>query len=293
MLLSVELCSLTLQRDDLSIPNLIASGLFGDGAAAAVVVGAARARSAALARGGPADRRHALGLLPRHRARDGLGHLRERLPDRALGRRARKSSTRICAPTSTPSSPSTASPRATSRSWVCHPGGPKVLEAMEEALERRTGRSTLTWRSLREVGNLSSTSVLLVLAATLAERRPPAPGSARPAARDGPRLLLRAGAAAMVGAVRDDSRPVRSSTSSLLVGARGGRALARARRSRRATRAAPSPAAASRRERAASTPAMVARARRSFSPPAPLEVLLLEPPVRAAARDRRHCSCSR
>jgi alkylresorcinol/alkylpyrone synthase len=60
--------------------------------------------------------------------------------------------------------------------WVCHPGGPKVLEAMEQALETPDGALELTWRSLREVGNLSSTSVLLVLAATLAERRP-APGS--------------------------------------------------------------------------------------------------------------------
>src|SRR5262245_45680924 len=42
LLLSVELCSLTLQRDDVSIPNLIATGLFGDGAAAVVLVGAAR-----------------------------------------------------------------------------------------------------------------------------------------------------------------------------------------------------------------------------------------------------------
>ena len=39
VLLSVELCSLTLQPEDLSIPNLIASGLFGDGAAAVVVTG--------------------------------------------------------------------------------------------------------------------------------------------------------------------------------------------------------------------------------------------------------------
>ena len=31
VLLSVELCSLTLQRDDLSVANLISSGLFGDG----------------------------------------------------------------------------------------------------------------------------------------------------------------------------------------------------------------------------------------------------------------------
>ncbi len=45
VLLSVELCSLTLQPEDLSVPNLIASGLFGDGAAAVVLVGAARAAS--------------------------------------------------------------------------------------------------------------------------------------------------------------------------------------------------------------------------------------------------------
>jgi len=43
VMLSVELCSLTLQRRDLSIPNLIGSGLFGDGAAAAILVGPGRA----------------------------------------------------------------------------------------------------------------------------------------------------------------------------------------------------------------------------------------------------------
>ena len=55
VLLSVELCSLTLQRQDLSIPNLIASGLFGDGAAAAVVVGAERAGSLAARSPAPTD----------------------------------------------------------------------------------------------------------------------------------------------------------------------------------------------------------------------------------------------
>ncbi|MGB5999104.1 MAG: 3-oxoacyl-[acyl-carrier-protein] synthase III C-terminal domain-containing protein, partial [Thermoanaerobaculia bacterium] len=61
-------------------------------------------------------------------------------------------------------------------SWVTHPGGPKVLEAMEETLELEKGALDVTWKSLREVGNLSSTSVLLVLAETMASRRP-APGS--------------------------------------------------------------------------------------------------------------------
>src|SRR6202140_5475547 len=39
-LVSVELCSLTLQREDLSVANLISTGLFGDGAAAVILGGA-------------------------------------------------------------------------------------------------------------------------------------------------------------------------------------------------------------------------------------------------------------
>jgi alkylresorcinol/alkylpyrone synthase len=60
--------------------------------------------------------------------------------------------------------------------WVSHPGGPKVLEAMEEALELPPQALELSWKTLRELGNLSSTSVLLVLREQL-ETRPPAPGS--------------------------------------------------------------------------------------------------------------------
>jgi alkylresorcinol/alkylpyrone synthase len=60
--------------------------------------------------------------------------------------------------------------------WVSHPGGPKVLEAMQEALELDDGELETAWRSLREVGNLSSTSVLLVLKESL-EPDPPAPGT--------------------------------------------------------------------------------------------------------------------
>jgi alkylresorcinol/alkylpyrone synthase len=49
------------------------------------------------------------------------------------------------------------------RHWVCHSGGPKVLEAFEEALEQPREAFARTWRSLEEVGNLSSASVLFVL----------------------------------------------------------------------------------------------------------------------------------
>jgi alkylresorcinol/alkylpyrone synthase len=169
VLLSVELCSLTLQPQDLSIPNLIATGLFGDGAAAVVVVGERRRGE------GPEivasrsvfypDTEQVMGwdiseegfriVLSADVPQMVLDHLRRDV-DAFLAEHGLI--------------------RADIASWVCHPGGPKVLEAMEEALELPPDALEVTWRSLREVGNLSSTSVLLVLAETIDCHRPP-PGS--------------------------------------------------------------------------------------------------------------------
>jgi len=59
--------------------------------------------------------------------------------------------------------------------WISHPGGPKVLEAMQEALELPDEALEPAWRTLREVGNLSSTSVLLILEEALSS--PPPAGS--------------------------------------------------------------------------------------------------------------------
>jgi alkylresorcinol/alkylpyrone synthase len=53
--------------------------------------------------------------------------------------------------------------RSDIKHWICHSGGPKVLEAFEEAFEQPRASFERTWRSLEEVGNLSSASVLFVL----------------------------------------------------------------------------------------------------------------------------------
>ncbi len=178
VLLSVELCSLTMQLQDLSIPNLIASGLFGDGAAAVVVAGAERA----LPGNGAGDRPG-----PRVVATRSVFY-----PDseRVMGWDISESGFQIVLSAEVPDVvrrhlrhdvdaflAGQGLDRAAIGSWVCHPGGPKVLEAMEEALELPAGALDVTWRSLREVGNLSSTSVLLVLEETMASRRPE-PGTA-------------------------------------------------------------------------------------------------------------------
>lgn len=169
VLLSVELCSLTLQPEDLSIPNLIASGLFGDGAAAVVVTGSDR----------PADGPEILATRSVF------------YPDseRVMGWDISETGFKIVLSADVPVvareklRPDVDAflaehglTRADISSWVCHPGGPKVLEAMQESLELPPGALDVTWRSLREVGNLSSTSVLLVLAETMEHHRP-APGS--------------------------------------------------------------------------------------------------------------------
>ena len=175
VLLSIELCSLTVQRDDASMPNIVASGLFGDGAAAVVLVGANRSSGspgprvvASRSRLYP-DTERTMGwdiggsgfrivlaasvadVVERYIGDDVAGFLGDhdlKVPDVSA--------------------------------WVCHPGGPKVLEAMEQALDLRDGQLDVTWRSLARIGNLSSASVLHVLADTLAGREAPAPERGTP-----------------------------------------------------------------------------------------------------------------
>ena len=54
--------------------------------------------------------------------------------------------------------------------WVCHPGGPKIIEAIVSSLELPDEALELTWRSLADIGNISSSSVLHVLRDTIAKR---------------------------------------------------------------------------------------------------------------------------
>lgn len=174
-LVSVELCSLTLQRRDLTIPNLIASGLFGDGASAVVLQGRDRPVAATVgAQPAPTptvvasrsrfypETEHVMGwdvedtgfriVLSPDVPKMVLDHLREDV-DIFLAQHGLT--------------------RADIGSWICHPGGPKVLLAFEQALEVDREALQLTWDSLRDVGNLSSSSVLFVLRDTLAQRPQP------------------------------------------------------------------------------------------------------------------------
>lgn len=166
VLLSVELCSLTWQRDDLSVANLISSGLFGDGAAAALIAGDKVASS------GPRivashqvfypDTHDVMGWRISERgfnivlSPDVPTVVRENLGRDVDGFLERHGLT-----------------RADIGSWIMHTGGPKVLEATADALNLKNGELSASWDALRRVGNLSSASVLVVLDEVMKHRRPP------------------------------------------------------------------------------------------------------------------------
>jgi alkylresorcinol/alkylpyrone synthase len=177
VLMAVELCSLTLQRDDASIPNLVASGLFGDGAAAVVAVGGHRACE--------------LDLDARTPQPDVLASRSRLYPDseRAMGWDVGAGGLKIVLDSSVPSLVAThvgqdvrgfladhGLEQHDIEWYVAHPGGPKVLEALQDALAVDRSALQVTWDSLARVGNLSSASVLTVLADTLRDR-PPRPGA--------------------------------------------------------------------------------------------------------------------
>ncbi len=176
LLLSVELCSLTIQKEDLSPANLISSGLFGDGAAAVIVAGDEwQGPTANEKNSGPkilatrsvfySQTEEMMGwrisekgfniVLSREvpdLVRKQIGHD----VDKFLADHGHR--------------------RSDVGSWVLHTGGPKVLEAIEEALDLKDGQLAASWECLRQKGNLSSASVLVVLEETMTKNRP-APGT--------------------------------------------------------------------------------------------------------------------
>ena len=168
-LVSVELCSLTFPAVAPTMASLVGSALFGDGAAA--VIAAGERRAATIGATGPEvldsrsrmypDSLDTMGwkigstgfqlvlapnlpdLIDRYLTDDMAGFLGEH--DLSVGDIA---------------------------AWVSHPGGPKVIEAITAALGLADDALELTWRSLAEVGNLSSSSVLHVLRDTRAKKPP-------------------------------------------------------------------------------------------------------------------------
>ena len=171
-LVSVELCSLTYPGYKPSLAGLVGSALFADGAAAVVAVGKRRAeRSGA---DGPAildSRSHLYPDSLRTMGYDvgtaGFELVLSRDLAAVVQQYLGNDVTAFLAAHGLTTTDIGA--------WVTHPGGPKIIDAITESLSLPPQALELTWRSLGEIGNLSSASVLHVLRDTLA--KPPPSGS--------------------------------------------------------------------------------------------------------------------
>ena len=156
---SVELCSLTLQLEDVSVPNLISTGLFGDGAACVLMVGDEHP-------------------LYHNAPLKWLGSKSVFFPDSetVMGWDVGEHGLKIILSKSVPRVTEEELPQPLESflsshglklnqidSFFAHPGGPKVLTAMEKVLDLPNFGLKHSWDSLAENGNMSSVSVLDIL----------------------------------------------------------------------------------------------------------------------------------
>ncbi len=163
LLVSVELPTLSFQGQDHSAANLVSTALFGDGAAAALITGRERRGAQILATESHLfpNSLDALGfdlkddgfhvVLARElpaMVRAGVGSVVERLLARA------------------------GVAREDLRTFLLHPGGKRILEALEQELGLDRDDTGTSWSVLRHYGNLSSAAVLFVLHEQLARARP-------------------------------------------------------------------------------------------------------------------------
>jgi alkylresorcinol/alkylpyrone synthase len=172
LVLAVELSTLTFQRWDRSAANVVSTALFGDGGAAAVLVGPEhpRARGRALARLSDAESlffrgtTHLMGFRLRNQGlqivldRELAPFVRREVKSAVEGFLARHG----------------LRPADVSR-WVLHPGGRRIIEVMAAALALGADDLQPTEDVLSEHGNMSSVTVLFVLDEIL-RRHSPRPG---------------------------------------------------------------------------------------------------------------------
>ena len=154
----VELCTLQFRRDDLARSNIVATALFGDGAAAAVLRCSGATGPAVLATGEHTWPR-SLDVMGWDVAEDGLKAIFSRDIPRLVAAELR--------PVLHDFLKQHELSLADIDRFVCHPGGPKVIDAYETVFGAGFPGAAEARRSLTLYGNMSAASVLFVLEAML------------------------------------------------------------------------------------------------------------------------------
>lgn len=155
LFLVVELCGLTFRSQDISKSNVIATALFGDGAAAALVTCNGAGDQPVVAGWGEHTWPDTLDVMGWRVEEDGFGVLFSRdIPAIVRDRYGAAVDGFLAGQNLT---------RSDLDGVLCHPGGAKVIDALEEVFGLTPGDMTDTREVLRAYGNMSAATVLFVL----------------------------------------------------------------------------------------------------------------------------------
>ena len=159
LLLVVELCGLTFRSADLSKSNIIATALFGDGAAAAIL--STEGDGCPLVAGGEYCWPDSLDVMGWNIEEDGFGVQFSRDIPQLVRSELRSATDRFLK--------GAGIPFGSIDRFVLHPGGAKVLDALEDAFDIPSEGLSEARAILREFGNMSAATVLFVLERCLAQ----------------------------------------------------------------------------------------------------------------------------
>jgi alkylresorcinol/alkylpyrone synthase len=154
LFLVVELCGLTFRKDDLSKSNIIAAALFGDGAAGGIL--APQGDGPEIGASGEYTWPNSLDIMGWQVEEDGLKALFSQSIPSLVSKNFRDIAQGFL--------------RKHDISlkdidgFACHPGGAKVLDALESALDLPEGGLAESRSILRDYGNMSAVTALFVLA---------------------------------------------------------------------------------------------------------------------------------
>jgi alkylresorcinol/alkylpyrone synthase len=152
LLLVVELCALTFREGDHSKSNIIATALFGDGAAAMLI--GPGGDGPQLGPSGEFTWPDSLSVMGWRIENDGFGVLFSRDIPALVRHQLRGVTDAFLA--------GHGLERSDLKGYICHPGGVKVLDALEDAFDVASGTLGPARAVLREVGNLSAATVMFV-----------------------------------------------------------------------------------------------------------------------------------
>jgi alkylresorcinol/alkylpyrone synthase len=154
LLVAVELCSLALRLDELTKANIVATSLFGDGAAA-LILRAGDGGATRIEHSGEYLWPDTLGIMGWNVDPEGFGVIFQRTIPDFVTENLKPAVTRILEGMQLT--------MADIDRFVCHPGGARVITALETALELHQGTLDHEREVIADCGNMSAPTVLFVL----------------------------------------------------------------------------------------------------------------------------------